>query len=102
MEQTMKLLKQGDRIRLNVRTLAGWKGMGTVPEDQLSEGDVVEFVKDADVCTDPPSVPARCSAMRDEVTLVRNPRYSPSPSDTALKDPDSKLVTDMLSGGSSL
>lgn len=32
------LLKKGDKIRLKVRTLFGWKGIGIVMEDQIERG----------------------------------------------------------------
>jgi hypothetical protein len=39
-------LKKGDRIRLKVRTISGWKGTGTVSEDQID--DTIFFHKDGE------------------------------------------------------
>lgn len=43
-----KLLKVGDRIRLKVYTINGWKGVGTVSRDQLPNDETVWFTKDND------------------------------------------------------
>jgi len=59
-------LKKGDRIRLKVRTVTGWKGIGTVIKDQLHNGSGVLFKRDGhnDLCG--------CGALSDEVVLLRN------------------------------
>jgi hypothetical protein len=63
----MKKLKKGDRIRLNVYTISGWKGLGTVTEDQVD--DTVTFRRDGE---DPESwFSGRSCAMRHEVSVVR-------------------------------
>lgn len=66
----MKLLKKGDRIRLKVRLITGWKGVGTVINDQLSENDSVKFKRDGfdDFLG--------CLAGRHEVALIRKPKTS--------------------------
>jgi len=61
----MRLLKKGDRIRLKVRTIFGWKGTGTVTEDQLHADDNVYFRKDG-------GIGERNGARRHEVALMRN------------------------------
>ena len=43
-----KLLKKGDRIRLKVRTIGGWKGTATVTADEQLGSDLVQFRKDGD------------------------------------------------------
>lgn len=43
-----RLLKKGDRIRLTVRLVSGWKGNGTVRLDQRHHDDMVSFYKDGD------------------------------------------------------
>lgn len=48
-EPVVKSLSRGDGIRLKVRTISGWKGTGTVVEDQVDCDDGVIFVKDASV-----------------------------------------------------
>jgi len=60
----MKLLKKGDRIRLKVRTIFGWKGIGTVIEDQLHENSAVRFKKDENGSNN-------CTACRHEVAKMR-------------------------------
>ena len=59
------LLKQGDRIRLKVRTLSGWKGTGTVAVDQLHPEDGIQFIKDGD------HGPPYSGARRHEVAKLR-------------------------------
>jgi hypothetical protein len=67
----MKLLKKGDRIRLKVRTIGGWKGTATVTEDQISPDVTVWFRKDG---SDPDDWMAdRCCACRHEVAVMRKP-----------------------------
>jgi hypothetical protein len=58
----MKKLKKGDRIRLKVRTISGWEGIGTITEDQ--EGDSISFRKDG-------GTEENNRAMRHEVTLLK-------------------------------
>lgn len=64
-----RLLKKGDKIRLKVPTLGGWKGYATVMEDQLHKDDGVWFRKDDadqdDFFAD------KCSACSHEVALRR-------------------------------
>ena len=60
----MKRLKKGDRIRLRTRTFGGWKGKGTVIEDQIT--DIVLFCRDGEKEGD------KCSACREEVALMRD------------------------------
>jgi hypothetical protein len=66
----MKLLKKGDRIRLNVRTIAGWKGKGTVMQDQKTPESSVRFIKDG---THLESIEYEigCEALRREVSMLR-------------------------------
>ena len=52
----MRPLKSGDRVRLKVRSLFGWKGTGTVSEiigDGTDPNTSVEFLKDgsSELCT---------------------------------------------------
>ena len=61
-----KRLKTGDRIRLKVPTMCGWKGTGTVVRDMTHDNDTVDFAKDGDDDW-PPSV-----ACRHEVALIRS------------------------------
>ena len=61
----MTRLKKGDRIRLKVRTLGGWKGTGIVVEDQAHPNDGVRFIKDGE------SAPTCSSACRHEVAKMR-------------------------------
>jgi hypothetical protein len=66
-----RLLKKGDRIRVKVRLMSGWKGTATVTCDQYSREDTVQFIKDGD---DPNDWPAGlCLACRHEVLLLRRP-----------------------------
>ena len=60
----LRLLRQGDRIRLKVRTAGGWKGDAVVLEDQLSPGGIIAWRRESD---DPDVAPSL--AMRHEVTL---------------------------------
>jgi hypothetical protein len=62
----MRLLKKGDRIRLKVRTMAGWKGLGTVSADQHPYNDTIVFFRDGKS-----PIYDRCIAARREVALVR-------------------------------
>ena len=64
----MALLKVGDRIRLKVPLMSGWKGCGTVREDQLHESHGVEFVKDGH---EPGNWDGHGSACRHEVAVLR-------------------------------
>ena len=64
-----RLLKKGDRIRVKVRLMSGWKGTATVTRNQYSSVDTVQFVKDGD---DPDDWLAGCClACRHEVSLLR-------------------------------
>ena len=65
-----RLLRKGDRIRLKVRTLDGWKGEAIVVEDQLSVAD--RLVTFRPLGSDPEMPPGL--AMRHEVALIRYPR----------------------------
>ena len=58
-------LKKGDRIRLNVRTMTGWKGCGTVTRDQCC--NLVAFRPDGRT-TD---LGFDSHAMRNEVTKLK-------------------------------
>jgi hypothetical protein len=49
----MRTLRKGDRIRIKVRLLNGWKGFGTVSEDQKSPDDLVWFAQDGEDPDDP-------------------------------------------------
>jgi len=59
-------LRKGDRIRLKARTMSGWKGTGTVVEDQRIGNPSVQFVKDGDT----PEIPS--GALRHEVAKLRD------------------------------
>ena len=59
-----KLLRQGDHIRLKVRTIFGWKGKAIVIRDQLGPEDVIAWRRDSDDPNGPPSL-----SMRHEVVL---------------------------------
>jgi hypothetical protein len=59
-----KLLRQGDRIRLKVQTISGWKGDAVVVENQLSSDDVIAWRRDSD---DPNGLVS--IALRHEVAL---------------------------------
>jgi len=63
-------LKKGDRIRLKSPTALGWKGSGTVSQDQAEPDGVVWFSRDGD---DPSSIAfGKCAAMRHEVSKLRS------------------------------
>lgn len=63
---SFKPLKQGDRIRLKVRSLSGWRGNGTVLADCVGNGDaVVQFAADG-ASGSAPSI-----AIRREVALLQ-------------------------------
>lgn len=64
----MKRLKKGDRIRLKVRLLSGWKGTATLVEDESPDG-TVQFVKDGDDPND--WLDCLCFAGRHEVAKMR-------------------------------
>ena len=64
-----RLLKKGDRIRLKVRTVCGWKGMGVVVEDQFVRGGLVRFRKEGD---DPGLLHDHNVACDHEVALLRD------------------------------
>ena len=64
----MKMLKIGDKIKLKTPLLSGWKGIGTVAEDQLEKDGIVAFTKDDD---DLGSRFGLCFAMRHQVSLMR-------------------------------
>ena len=64
----MKLLKKGDRIRLKVRTISGWKGLGTVSEDQMD--NIIAFFKDGE--DHESSLLGHNYAMRHEVAVIRS------------------------------
>ncbi|WP_373510379.1 hypothetical protein [Thiocapsa sp.] len=67
---TRKLLKTGDRIRLKVPTMSGWRGLATVTEDMLHPDHPVIFLKDSG---DPRRDLDRCCcARRHEVALLRD------------------------------
>lgn len=68
-----RLLKEGDRIRLKVRTIMGFKGECTVAEDQLSRSDGVRFWRDTDDRTWIPG-----DACDHEVVLVRKKKVPPT------------------------
>ena len=68
----MKTLKKGDRIRVKVRLLGGWKGFGTVSATPTSNSPdaVVWFFKDGQDTTDP--FLGRNAACRHEVAAVKS------------------------------
>ena len=69
MRVAMNYLKKGDKIRLNKRTIGGWKGIGTVIENQIYSSDLVWFIKeepDEDDFFD-----KKCCALRQEVSKIR-------------------------------
>ena len=73
----MKMLKKGDRIQLLIPLLDGYKGKGTVLEDQCRCDDkcIITFV--GDDLLDPPRTEydrTRCMACRDDVELLEEPR----------------------------
>lgn len=59
------LLRRGDVIRLKVRTMGGFKGLGVVTEDMVSPGGAVYFVRMGRDLREIPSV-----AVRREVALI--------------------------------
>ncbi len=65
-----KLLKRGDRIRLKVRTIDGWKGVGIVTEDQLTVNSTVVFHKEDNNCPPDSIWYGRCFACRHEVARI--------------------------------
>ena len=65
-----RLLREGDRIRVNVRLMSGWKGLATVTEDQYFHDGSVRFRKDGDPND---GLHNRCCAMRYQVSKLRNP-----------------------------
>ena len=60
-----RLLKVGDRIRLKVRALSGWKGLGTVTRDQIPGSGLVSFRGDGHM--------DESVAGREEVAAMRVP-----------------------------
>ena len=64
-----RLLKKGDKIRLKVRTCSGWKGFGTVTQDQVYKDDAILFSKDDQELG---FGNERNSACSHEVALLRN------------------------------
>lgn len=70
----MKLLKKGDRVRLKVRTLFGWKGKGTVIRDQLTKDSGVTFRKDGDDEHEVHEYEIGTEACRHEVAVMRPTR----------------------------
>lgn len=63
-----KHLEEGQRIKVNIRMMSGWKGYGTVVID---EGNFVWFVKEG---RDPRERLEWCYCRRDEVTVCRPPK----------------------------
>ena len=61
----LKRLKKGQRIKLKVRLMSGWKGYGTVIVD---DGECVCFVKEG---RDPEDYLERCVCNRDELSVCR-------------------------------
>lgn len=61
-----RLLKKGDTIKIKVATIFGWKGFGTVVEDQLSRDNRVIVYSENDTENE------RCIAMRHEVQLIKS------------------------------
>ena len=62
----MRALKAGDRVRLKVRSLFGWKGTGTVSEiigDGTDPDTSVEILKDGSS--------EHCTCCRHELTKIR-------------------------------
>ena len=64
-------LKKGDRIRMKVPLMGGWKGCGTVSEDQISDSKdaVVWFFKDGQDITDRSL--GRNAACRHEISKIK-------------------------------
>lgn len=65
-----RLLKAGDRIRLKVRTITGWRGTGTVIVDMVHPDGAVRFRRDET----PADQWEHCVAGRHEVALLRGCR----------------------------
>jgi hypothetical protein len=65
----LQKVKKGDRIRLKVRTLSGWKGIGIVTEDQVN--DSVWFRKEG---LKPSWLNDSCACSRHECALIREKR----------------------------
>jgi hypothetical protein len=59
----MRLLKKGDRIGMRKRTTFGWKGKGTIAEDESPSGRVLCVQKDNGEGT--------CYVTRGEVVLLK-------------------------------
>ena len=62
----MRPLKAGDRVRLKVRSLFGWKGTGTVSE---IIGDGTDPDTDVDILKDGSS--EHCTCCRHELAKIR-------------------------------
>ena len=62
----MKKLKKGDFIRLKVRTITGWKGVGIVKRDMVSDDDIVDFYRIDGLEDD------LCCCLRHECSKIRN------------------------------
>jgi hypothetical protein len=60
----IRLLKKGDRVRLNVETISGNKGLGTVIDDQLSQHGTVWMILDGRK--------GRTCCGREEISLLRD------------------------------
>ena len=70
----MRALKAGDRVRLKVRSLFGWKGTGTVSEivgDGTDPDTPVEILKDGSS--------EHCTCCRHELAKIRT--EAPRPKD---------------------
>jgi len=65
-------LKKGDQARLKVRTMAGWKGMVTITEDQRFPGpdEVILFSRN----DTPEGWKNQGSCMRHELAIPRKPK----------------------------
>ena len=61
----MALLKEGDKIKMKVPMLSGWKGFGIVKEDQLPYSDTIRFAKCDALNED------SCYAGRNQMSKVR-------------------------------
>jgi hypothetical protein len=67
-----RLLKKGDRVRTKTHTIGGWKGTGTVLEDETERGRVIKLQADTPVRRDDRD---RMVMFCDfEVTLLRTQR----------------------------
>jgi hypothetical protein len=60
----MKTLNPGTRVRLNVRSIGGWKGTGTVVGDYPPSPDSIRLRKDG--------LDETVQCMRHEVSVLRN------------------------------